>query len=401
MIDKKKILGIAGIAVAILLIVFSGMLFEDADKSKNYVCQMPFTGAYRVWTDGGLQWQGGGTVREYSKTSQIEFTELEKNDEGYISNGENPAASTTFNDKGRGFIVGSFRVVLPVDDQNMMKIQRDFGSEKALINNLVRPTLYKVVTSCGPLMSSLESVSETRTDLIHYITDQLNNGVYKTRSRKTEVVNEITGEKEVRTQAEIITDSNSPGGYKRQENSPFSQYGITCGLVSITDIKYDKATQSQIDAQKQANLAVITAKTQATKAMQDAITIEEKGKAEAAQARWEQEKLKAVAVTKAEQEKEVSRLAAEKAKFDKEKIIAEGQAEAEANRLKVQAGLTPQEKAEWDYKTAVGVAQALADSKVQWVPSVMMGNGSGNGNSAMDAVGLKMLLDVTKSIKDK
>lgn len=401
MIDKKKILGIAGIAVAILLIVFSGMLFEDADKSKNYVCQMPFTGAYRVWTDGGLQWQGGGTVREYSKTSQIEFTELEKNDEGYISNGENPAASTTFNDKGRGFIVGSFRVVLPVDDQNMMKIQRDFGSEKALINNLVRPTLYKVVTSCGPLMSSLESVSETRTDLIHYITDQLNNGVYKTRSRKTEVVNEITGEKEVRTQAEIITDSNSPGGYKRQENSPFSQYGITCGLVSITDIKYDKATQSQIDAQKQANLAVITAKTQATKAMQDAITIEEKGKAEAAQARWEQEKLKAVAVTKAEQEKEVSRLAAEKAKFDKEKIIAEGQAEAEANRLKVQAGLTPQEKAEWDYKTAVGVAKALADSKVQWVPSVMMGNGSGNGNSAMDAVGLKMLLDVTKSIKDK
>lgn len=401
MIDKKKILGIVGIAVALLIIVFSGMLFEDADKSKNYVCQMPITGSYVVWTDGGLQWQGGGTVREYSKTSQIEFTELEKNDEGYISNGENPAASTTFNDKGRGFIVGSFRVVLPNDDLNMMNIQRDFGSEKALINNLVRPTLYKVVTSCGPLMSSLESVSETRTDLIHYITDQLNNGVYKTRSRKMEVVNEITGEKEIRTQAEIITDSNSPGGYKRQENSPFSQYGIKCGLVSITDIKYDRATQSQIDAQKQANLAVITAKTQATKAMQDAITIEEKGKAEAAQARWEQEKLKAVAVTKAEQEKEVSRLSAEKAKFDKEKIIAEGQAEAEANRLKVQAGLTPQEKAEWDYKTAVGVAQALADSKVQWVPSVMMGNGSGNGNSAMDAVGLKMLLDVTKSIKDK
>lgn len=398
MISKNKILGIVIGVVAVVLLALSGMLFEDADKSKNYVCQMPVSGAYAVWTDGGLQWQGFGTVREYSKTSQIEFTELEKNEEGYVASGENPAASTTFNDKGRGFIVGSFRVVLPTDEQNMMKIQRDFGSEKALINNLVRPTLYKVVTSCGPLMSSLESVSETRTDLIHYITDQLNNGVYKTRSRKVEVVNEITGETEVRTQAEIITDTNSPGGYKRQENSPFSQYGITCGLVSITDIKYDKATQSQIDAQKQANLAVITAKTQATKAAQDAITIEEQGKAAAAKAKWEQEKLKAVAVTQAEQEKEVSRLAAEKAKFDKEKIIAQGQAEAEANRLKVQAGLTPQEKAEWDYKTAVGVAQALANSKVQWVPQVMMGNGQ-SGNTAMDAVGLKMLLDVSNSIK--
>lgn len=398
MIKKTKILGISAAAVGVVVLCLLSSLVEDADKSKNYVCQMIGTGRYSVWTDGGLQWQGLGTVREYSKTSQIEFTELEKNDDGYVAGGENPAASTTFNDKGRGFIVGSFRVVLPTDEQNMMKIQRDFGSEKALINNLVRPTLYKVVTSCGPLMSSLESVSETRTDLIHYITDQLNNGVYKTRSRKIEAINEVTGETEVRTQAEIITDNGSPGGYKRQENSPFAQYGITCGLVSITDIKYDKATQSQIDAQKQANLAVITAKTQATKAAQDAITIEEQGKAAAAKAKWEQEKAKAVAITKAEQEREVSRLAAEKAKFDKEKIIAQGQAEAEANRLKVQAGLTPQEKAEWDYKTAVGIAEALANSKVQWVPQVMMG-GTQGGNAAMDAVGLKMLMDVSNSIK--
>ena len=67
-----------------------------------------------------------------------------------------------------------------------------------------------------------------------------------------------------------------------------------------------------------------------------------------------------------------------------------------ANRALVSAGLTPAERAEWDYKTAVGVAQALAESKVSWVPSVMFG-GNGSSNSAMDAVGLKMLLDITKS----
>ena len=389
--------------IAVFVIAFvalSGSLMEDADKSKNYVCQMPVTGEYVVWNDGGLQWQGFGNVREYAKTSQIEFTDLERNETGYIASGSNPAAATTFNDKGRGFIVGSFRVVLPNDEQNMMKIQRDFGSEKALINNLVRPTLYKVVTSCGPLMSSLESVSETRTDLIAYITDQLNNGVYKTRVVKNEVVNEITGEKEVRARAEIIADNSAPGGYARQETSPFSQYGITCGLVSILDIKYDAATQQQIDAQKAANLAVITAKTQAAKAIQETITIEEQGKARAAEAKWEQEREKAVAVTRAEQEREVSRLAAEKAEFDKKKIVAQGQAEAEANRLKVAAGLTPQEKAEWDYKTAVGVAEALANSKVRWVPEVMMGSGNSNG-SAMDAVGLNMMMDIVSKMNSK
>lgn len=70
---------------------------------------------------------------------------------------------------------------------------------------------------------------------------------------------------------------------------------------------------------------------------------------------------------------------------------------AAANRALVAAGLTPAERAEWDYKTAVGVAQALAESKVSWVPSVMFGGGS-SSNSAMDAVGLKMLLDITKSL---
>lgn len=396
MMSKKSILGIVIGVIAVVLFGASFYIFEDADKSKNYVCQMPITGNYKVWTDGGLQMQMFGSVQSYSKTSQVEFSGVEKNQTGYVGVGRTPAAATTFNDKGRGMIVGSFRVVLPTDEQNMSKIQRDFGSEDALIDNLVRPTLYKVVTACGPLMSSLESVSETRTDLIAYITDQLNNGVYKTKAVKTEVLNELTGEMEVRTQSVILEDINAPGGYARQEISPFSQYGITCGLVSILDIKYDAATQDQIDAQKQANLAVITSKTKSIEAMQRTLQITEEGKAAAEKAKWEQEREKAVAVTKAEQEREVARLAAEKAKFEKEKVIAEGQAQAEANRLKVAAGLTPQERAEWDYKTAVGIAQALADTKVSWVPEIMINGKDGASNTAMDAVGLNMLMDVVK-----
>ena len=394
---KNKIFAIFGAIIVIALLLLSSSLVEDADKSKNYVCQMPVTGEYVVWTDGGLQWQGMGNVHSYAKTSQIEFSDLQKNEGGYIAAGDNPAAGTTFNDRGKGYIIGSFRVVLPTDDKNMEAIQRDFGSEQALINNLVRPTLYKVVTACGPLMSSLESVSETRTDLTAYITDQLNNGVYKTKTSKVEVINEITGEKELRTQAELIPDANAPGGYARQEKSPFSQYGISAGIVSIIDIKYDKATQQQIDAQKAANLSVITAKTQALEAMQKAITIEEQGKATAAQAKWQQEKEKAIAVTKAEQEFEVARLEAEKAKQVALKVKAEGEAKAAANRALVSAGLTPLEKATIEKETAIGIAEALANSKVRWVPEIIM-NGNGANSSAMDAVGLNMMMDVVKKM---
>lgn len=81
------------------------------------------------------------------------------------------------------------------------------------------------------------------------------------------------------------------------------------------------------------------------------------------------------------------------------KIIAEGRAEAEANRLKVQAGLTPQEQAEWNYKTTVGVAEALSKSEVKWVPDVML-SGNGGGNNAMDAVGLRMVMDIADKLNN-
>ena len=391
MISKKSILGIVLGVVAILFFIGSFFIFEDADKSKNYVCQMPITGNYKVWTDGGLQVQMFGNVESYSKTSQVEFSGVEKNEMGYVGVGRTPAAALTFNDKGKGMIVGSFRVVLPTDHQNMSKIQRDFGSEDALIDNLVRPTLYKVVTACGPLMSSLESVSDTRTDLIAYITDQLNNGVYKTKAVKIEVLNDLTGEMETRSQSIILEDLNAPGGYARQEISPFSQYGITCGLVSILDIKYDAATQDQIDAQKQANLAVITSKTKSIEAMQRTLQITEEGKAAAEKAKWEQEREKAVAVTKAQQEFEVAELNAKKAKQDALRIKYEGEAKAEANRALVLAGLTPSEKAEYEYKTKVGVAEALA--KTVW-PKIVMGGYGNGGNTAMDVIALKQMTDL-------
>ena len=96
---KKKIMAIIGLVIAVALLCLSGKLVEDADKSKNYVCQMPVSGEYRVWTDGGLQFQGFGNLYSYAKTSQIEFSDLQKNEGGYVADGDNPAAGTTFNDR--------------------------------------------------------------------------------------------------------------------------------------------------------------------------------------------------------------------------------------------------------------------------------------------------------------
>ena len=113
------------------------------------------------------------------------------------------------------------------------------------------------------------------------------------------------------------------------------------------------------------------------------------------------EKEKAVAILNAEREKEVARLNALKAIEDAKRIKAEGEAEAAANRAKVAAGLTPQESKEWEYKTRVGIAEALAKSSQPLVPEIMMIGGNkdnGSANSAMDAIGLNMMMDLTDRI---
>lgn len=400
--QKTKIYGVIACVVAFLALMMLPKCAEDVKNEEIVINQVPFTGELEYWTTPGFKFQKGGRTSNYYKTNQIWFNEIEKEkkNNGNIilrPTGDNPALPITYNDKGKGYVLGSVRIELPTDQKFLYRIQTHYGSMDRLINDLIKPTLGKVILACGPLMTSLESVSEKRTDLIAYATDQLNYGVYKTMVKEEETTDQLTNEIKIIRIASLITDSVSPNGYKRQEESPFAYYGLKVSQLSISDMEYEQATIDQINKQREADMSIVTAKSKALEAAQLRIQAEEEGKRDAEKAKWKQEEIKAVEVTKAQQAYEVAQLQAKEAAEKAKKIIEEGKAEAEVNRLKVQAGLTPQEKAEWDYKTTVGVAEALSKSNVRWVPEIMMGN-TGGGNS-MDAVGLKMMLDIANQMK--
>jgi regulator of protease activity HflC (stomatin/prohibitin superfamily) len=385
-LPMKKI--VLSSVIGILVIVFLcciGSLVEDVDNEDIVVNQVPITGTMDVWSAPGMYAQKFGRTTEYHKTEQLWF--------GAQGNGE--PIPVIFNDASNGEIFGSLRVKLPTDREHMLRIQTDYNGKERLMNDLVRPTVVKVVYASGPLMSAYESVSEKKNNLIEYITDQLNNGVYTTAVKISEVLDPITGETKQQKFAVLIPDSLSAGGFRRSEKSPFEYYGIEIGQVSVSKIDYEDRVKKQIEQQQEANMLVQTSKAKSLAAQQEAIRAEEEGKAQAAKAKWEQEKIKAVEVTKAEQEYEVARLAALKAGEEKKKIIAEGQAQAEANRLKVAAGLTPQERAEWEFKTKTGVAQALAGTK--W-PSIVVNGGSGHGANPMDVIALKQMKDLVNEM---
>ena len=395
-LSKGTIGAIIAVVIVALTLMCAGRIAEDVHNEEIVVNQYPFTGEMAYWTTPGLKGQWFGRKTTYYKTQQFWFGSSDDDNEQ-----QGTPIPVIFNDASDGQIYGSLRVKLPTDVEHLSRIQTDYNGMDRLMNDLVSQTVTKVIYASGPLMSAFESYAEKKNDLIDYITDQLNNGVYKTAIKTEETIDPVTGEKKTVRLATLIPDENAPGGYKRSEASPFAYYGLSIGQVAVSKIDYSEKVKMQIAQQQEANMLIQTSKAKSAAALQEAIRAEQEGKATAAKAKWEQEKIKAIEVTKAEQEREVSRLAAEKAEFDKKRIIAEGQAEAEANRLKVAAGLTPQEKAEWEYKTAVGVAEALSKSNVRWVPEIMINGKDGNGSNALDAVGMNMMLEIAKTIKSK
>lgn len=390
-ISKKSIFGGLIAILAVVFVCCLGRIGEDVKNEQIVVNQFPLSGEMEYWTTPGFHWQWFGKTTNYYKTSQLWFGSDNEDSEQM----GNPIP-VIFNDASDGQIYGSLRVKLPTDPTYLARIQTDYNGMERLMQDLVRPTVTKVIYASGPLMSAFESYAEKKNDLIEYITDQLNNGVYKTTVKTIETVDPITGEKKTVKIASLISDENAPGGYKRSEVSPFSYYGLEIGQVSVSKIGYSETVRKQIAQQQEANMMVQTSKAKTLAAQQERIRVEEQGKADAEKARWEQEKIKAVAVTKAEQEYEVARLAALEAKELAKKTKELGEAEAHAARLKVQAGLTPLERATIEKETAIGVAQALAGSQVRWVPEVMVAGSGNNGANPMDAVGLNMLLDIAK-----
>ena len=391
-VTKTKIFGIVIAIIAIFFVVSLGRIGEDVKNEQIVVNQYPFTGTMEYWTTPGFKWQWFGKTTSYYKTSQLWFGS--DNEEGTQMGNPIPVI---FNDASDGQIYGSLRVKLPTETQYLERIQTDYNGMDRLMQDLVRPTVTKVIYASGPLMSAFESYAEKKNDLIEYITDQLNNGVYKTTVKQVETTDPITGEKKTVKIASLIPDENAPGGFRRSESSPFQYYGLEIGQVAVSKIDYSEKVKLQIAQQQEANMLVQTSKSKTLAAQQEAIRAEEEGKTEAAKAKWAQEKIKAVEVTKAEQEYEVARLAALKAKEDAKRIEAQGMAEAAAARAKVNAGLDPLQRAQIEKETTIGVAQALAGSQVRWVPEVMVVGGNGNsGANPMDAVGLNMLLDIAK-----
>lgn len=382
--STRRILFIGLGLLVIILFLFSGKMVENVDNSEIVIIQSAFTGKVSIYTTPGPVLQSFGIATHYKKSNQFWFSK--KRDE---TKGEDQSIKIRFNDGGHGTISGSVRWYMPSDEKAILKLHTDFGSHDAVEQQLIRQVVTKAVYMTGPLMSSKESSAEKRNDLLSFIEDQSINGVYRTKQEDIKVHDDLMNVDKTATVVKIVTDDkNMP---LRQEVSSVKIYGVSLQGLALNGIDYDVEVENQIKVQQQAYMQVQTAIANSKKAEQDAITTELQGKAAAAKAKWEQEVIKAQAITQAQQQKEVAALEAQTALLEAQKIKTEADAKSYANARLVSAGLTPQERAQFEKDTKVGVAEAL--SKLHLPATYIQGNTSGNKEASLleSILGVKLL----------
>lgn len=319
---RSLIAAILGIS-AIVFIACAGKLYEDVGADEIVVIQSPIEGRLDVYTTPGLKWQGFGEVTTYKKRETYQFGDWA----GKQSTG---GIEVRFNDGGHGTIYGSIQYELSQAEDAIRRLHSQYRTQDAIQKNLVETVTNKSIYLVGTLMSSKESYAEKRNDLIHYVADQVQNGIYRTRQRTEWIKDPITNQDKQVITAEIVMDRD--GKPERQEEAVLTHFGIKAFNFTIVKMPYDKVVEDQIRQQQALAMQVQTSIAQKAQAEQEAQTAEAQGRANATTAKWQQETIKAKAVVQAEQEKQVQITNAQRDKEVAETAAAQRLAVADLDR---------------------------------------------------------------------
>jgi SPFH domain / Band 7 family len=385
-------MAVVGTILLVSAIVIIPNMVENLDASELMVVQSPVKGQLTVFTDPGIKYQGFGKVTKYPRRAQYSFAAIEYSAKSSLDTSKR----LRFNDGGHANLSGSVSWEMPLSPAAVINIHKTFGNAEGVEQQAVAKMIDAAVYLAGPLMSSTESSGERRAELVQYINDQAEHGVYVTAARTIMTKDPLTRAEKSVIVTEIIRDDK--GQPKRQQASILGEFEIKLMPLSIKALDYDKIVEEQIAERQKATTQVQIALANARRAEQDAITIAKQGEATAAKAKWDQETIKAKEVTLAQQKYEVAKLGALEAEQYKKTQTLMGEGEGARKRLVMQADGALDKKLEAYKEVNRMYAEAISKYQGNWVPSVIMGNGngqSGNGASAMiDMLTIKAARDL-------
>ena len=292
-------------------------------------------------------------------------------------------------------VSGIVQYILPSDESEMIAMHNAHKTPQSLVSKRLAPYTKECLQSSAQMMSSEMHYSGGRSTMSQDFGDQLRNGVFILKTTDRVVFDSLENEKKKVYVTEIVTNKN---GETKRKNSSIKEYGITVADANITDVDYESRVDIMLGKKIDAATAASIAKQQFITAQQQALTAKAVGEKQLVETEYKEKQIQTQQVVKAEttvklaeQDKFKQKIAAEAAELEAKKTRIDADAQAYANSKLVSAGLTPWDKADFEMKTKIGVAEAM--SKIA-LPATYFngGNSGGKSNSMLESIlGVKLL----------
>lgn len=410
--NGKMRMYLAGLGVFFLLL---GESVIFAREGHQYYILSPTGSRSTIMSPGIKVISPFSKVQEWEKFIDIKCVPTDKNGnytqditgiEGVIPNG----IGVRFIDKVDAKVYASVRFEMPSDETAFIKLVETYRQPANLINNTLLPTVSEQLKNVTFMYSAEDYVSGSATDYRMTIEDALKNGGFIVR--KVEVRDTIYSEpgldsivknkRHIREINKYIRNEKVlVNGIPKRNQHEINANKIITAQVIIDDVDLNKAFEDKLKQQRDisAEKIIEIQKVITAKAAQQRIVAE--GERDKAAERVTQEKAQVniliaieTKVKEEESNRQLAEISVKTSELEAKAMLTRERAVAESNRLKVSAGLTPQERAQFDKDTRIGVAKELAKMNV---PQNMIMGGDKGGNSTEALLQIKLLKDITSN----
>jgi len=386
---KKIIIAVGSLIGVVFLLVAGNKIWSDVDQG-YYQIKQSFWGDMSVHSQPGPYLLNFGKYSEYHQADKMLFCTQTNDSKDGCKNPDYAPVEVRFRDGSAATVSGYIQFKMPTNPDLQLQLHRDYKSYVNVKNSLIYQTITDSLIKTAAMMKAEESYATKRAEFNNIAGDQLRKGIFSTVAKRVKR-QDADGNEFIDQLVDI--KRNKDGTPVIYRESPFQQYKLGVVHFIVSKIHYDAKIRELIDKKKEAEQQKVVARANAERAKQDAITEREKGKADVAKARAESLVIKVREVIEAQKLKEVAKEMRLKAEQDAMAEEVRGRANALVAKLKVAAGLSPRERAEFDMKTNIGVAKEIAKAKF---PTVMV-SGGGNGVSVnpLEVMGLEALYNLT------
>ncbi|MEM9078796.1 MAG: hypothetical protein AAGC43_17270 [Bacteroidota bacterium] len=382
------------IGVGILLSVVTGTFFY-AEPGTAYAVQYPWGGQKAVFRQG-IHTKMWGRLIPIQFELPIKYViPNSEGDLGEQSEYANVDAAKywAFSDAVKARIATSVVISINTDDEaQFLSVADRNKTEKNMIRSRIIPNIDQSIKNTCKLMDAQDYISGQASDFDRYFKDQLENGMYVLEEYADNQNREIIGDSStVRTVVNKETKHKrfriqiKDGEPVREKGNSLKAYGLTVIQAVVTEIDWETTFDKRLQLQKEEVAQTQLEKQQAEREFYRAQKEKARGEADKAteRARLEKEQIQKTIAAETEAKVAEFNLVKEKKQFEVEKFKAlskkvAADAEAYQNAKLVSAGLTPQERAEWDYKTSVGVARELKELRL---PEIFFDGNSSSGKN--------------------